>query len=199
VSTVGDALDDLLVEFVADFPEVSLEVIETSRVVNLVAEGIDVAVRFGPIRDVNLVARHIADIKRVVVAAPQYLDQYGEPECPEDLTAHHCIVGFAADGGPAKSWPLRDGARIPVAGRVAQNGVRLARAAALGGLGLALLTKPFVRDDVSSGALRVVLPDLVGDSVAVSIVFPERDYLAPKVREFVNRAVPVLKAAYADE
>lgn len=197
VSTVGDALDELLLNFVADFPEVHIEVIETSRVVDLIAESIDVAVRFGPVRDGNLIVRRIGEIKRIVVASPTYLKQHGCPASPKDLSDHHCIVGFS-DGAPAKTWPLREGGRVPVAGRVAHNDLRLPRAAALASIGLALLTTSLARDDIRDGTLIPVLPEVVGDSVAVSLVFPEREYLDPKVRVFVDRAIPVLKSAYGD-
>lgn len=198
VSTAGEALDELLLRFVEEYPEVSIEVLETARVVNLIAEGIDVAVRFGAVRDGNLIARRVAAIKRIVVASPDYLARHGRPETAADLAEHSCLVGYGLDGSPTKTWPLRSGGRVPVAGRVAGNGLRMLRTGACRGLGLALLTAPYAREQIELGTLVPLLVDELGDSVSVSIVFPERQYLDPKVRVFVDRAVPVLRAAYGD-
>lgn len=85
-----------------------------------------------------------------------------------------------------------------MAGRVAGNGLRMLRTGACRGLGLALLTAPYAREQIELGTLVPLLVDELGDSVLVSIVFPERQYLDPKVRVFVDRAVPVLRAAYGD-
>jgi DNA-binding transcriptional LysR family regulator len=191
ISTVGDVLDELLIQFVLEFPRVRVELVETARPVDLVAESIDVAVRFGPVADVDLVARRVrAGVERLVVGAPAYFTAQGQPTTPEELADHNCL------GSQRAHWPLRAGGRMPVSGRLGASGSRLIHKAALAGVGLALLPLPLVRADLASGALRVVLRDTVGDTARVSVVFANREFLDPKVREFIERAVPVLEAAY---
>lgn len=191
VSSVGDVLDELLIQYVLDFPEVRIELVETPRPVDLVSENIDVAVRFGPVTDVDLVARRInAGVDRIVVASTTYLERHGRPSSADDLADHECM------GKKGTTWPLRAGGRVPVAGRLGATQSRLIHKAARAGLGLAFLPVPMVHDDLVSGALVHVLPDVVGDTARVSIVFADREYIEPKVRVFIDRAVVALEAAY---
>jgi DNA-binding transcriptional LysR family regulator len=191
VSMVGDALDDMLIAYALDFPEVRLELIDTSRPVGLVEERIDVAVRFGPVRDADLIARRVGvGVDRIVVGAPSYLDRRGRPARPEDVSEHACL-------GPKKTtWRLRAGGGVPVTGRLGATESRLIHKAACAGVGLALLPIPMIAHDLATGRLEPVLPELIGDTAQVSLVFADREYLAPKVRVFIDRAVPALEAAY---
>ncbi len=191
VSMVGDMLDDMLIAYVMDFPEVRLELVDTSRPVGLIAERVDVAVRFGPVNDANLVARRVqAGVDRIVVGSPDYLKRHGTPSRPDDLANHECL-------GPKKTtWPLRAGGRVAVDGRLGATESRLIRSAARAGVGLAFLPVPLIHEDLVSGALVAVLRDDVGDTARVSIVFSDRAYIEPKVRVFIDRAVPALEAAY---
>ena len=189
VSTVGDMLDDLLIAYVQDFPEVQVELVDTGRHVGLVDERIDVAVRFGPVTDANLIVRRVnAGIDRIVVASPAYLERNGHPASPDDLADHECICGISS------AWPLRGGGRVAVKGRLGASSGRLLGKAARAGLGLALLPMPLVRDDLGSGDLVPVLREDVGDTMQASIVFTDREYLDAKVRVFIDRAVPALEA-----
>ncbi len=191
VSMVGDALDDMLITYVMDFPEVRLELVDTSRPVGLIAESIDVAIRFGPVRNVDLIARRVnVGVDRIVVASPEYLQRHGQPTSPDDLTKHECM-------GPKKTtWPLRAGGRVPVSGRLGASESRLIHKAACGGVGLAFLPVPLIRDDLASGTLVGVLRDVVGDTAQISIVFADREYIEPKVRVFIDRAAVALELAY---
>lgn len=192
VSMVGDALDDVLVGYVRDFPEVRVELVETSRQVDIIAERIDVAVRFGPVTDLYLIARRVnARVDRVVVASPGYLARVGRPASPDELIEHECL------GARTSTWPLRAGGRVSVTGRLGANGSRLILKAARAGLGLAFLPMPLIRDELSSGALVHIL-DSVGDTAQVSIVFADREYIDPKVRVFIDRALPALEAVYGE-
>ena len=191
ISTVGDMLDDLLITYVQDFPEVQVELVDTGRHVGLVDERIDVAVRFGPVTDVNLIVRRVnAGIDRLVVASPAYLERNGHPRSPDDLADHECICGLSS------AWPLRAGGRVAVRGRLGASSGRLFAKAARAGLGLALLPMPLIADDLSSGDLVAVLRDDIGDTMQASIVFADREHIDAKVRVFIDRAVPALEAAY---
>jgi len=191
VSTVGDVLDEVLLTYVQDFPEVRVELFDTSRPVGLIAESIDVAVRFGPVTDINLIARRVdAGVDRIVVASPDYLARHGEPATSDDLAGHQCM------GPSTATWPLRSGGRVAVSGRLGASESRLIHKAARAGVGLAFLPVPLIRDDLGSGALVPVLEGVVGDTAHPSIVFADREYIDPKVRVFIDRAVPALEAAY---
>ena len=196
VSTSSGILDGLLLEYAADFPDVRLEVLDTARQVDLVGEGIDVAVRFGPVGDPNLIARRLAGVRAVVVGSPAYLEQHGVPKTPEELSEHACLVGFGGDESPLRSWPVGEG-RVAVSGPIAGSSRRLLRLGAIAGLGLTFLPWIAVRAELESGELVQVLTDSATAETAVSIVFADREYIEPKVREFVDRAVPFLERALA--
>ena len=196
VSATDAVLGDLFVDFLAEFPEVQLEVRSTTRHVDLIAEGVDVAIRFGPVKDPNLIVRKVADGRQIVVAAPDYIEARGLPTRPTELTDHDCIVGFAGEFSPTRTWPLLDGGAVPVGGRLACNELRLVARAARRGLGLALLPLPLVTDDLDRGTLVRALDDSVGQDAPVSIVYADREFIQPKVRAFVDRAVPVLQDAF---
>ncbi len=191
VATVGDVLDELLIDYPREFPEVQVEIVDALRPGGLIAEGVDVAVRIGPVTDLDLIARRVdAAIDRLVVASAAYVERHGVPQSLDDLANHRCIVCL---GG---TWPLRAGGNLPIAGCLRTNELRLMQAGATRGLGLSFLPAPYIRDELESGALVPILPDLIGDTAQVSIVFVDREYTEPKVREFIDRAVPLLEAAF---
>ncbi len=193
VSMVGDALDDMLITYVLDFPAVRLELVDTSRPVGLIAESIDVAIRFGPVKNVDLIARRVdVGVDRIAVASPDYLERHGQPASPDDLADHECM------GATRTTWPLRAGGRVPVTGRLGASESRFIRKAAIAGVGLAFLPVPLIRDDLASGALVAVLREFIGDTAQVSIVFTDREYIEPKVRVFIDRAVLALEEAYGE-
>ena len=191
IASVGTVLDEMLVDYVHAFPEVEVEIVDASRAAGLVSEHIDVALRIGPISELNLIVRRVGvTVDRFVVASPGYLERYGVPMSVDDLAEHRCIV--CAKG----TWPLRDGGSIPIAGRLRGVDMRLAKVAACAEVGIALVAAPYIRDELASGKLVRVLPDQVGDAADVSIVFADREYIDPKVRAFIDRAVPALEMAF---
>ncbi|MCA9688015.1 MAG: LysR family transcriptional regulator [Myxococcales bacterium] len=191
VSVPGDtpALRELFVSFAADYPEVRLEVSVSSRHVDLIAEGIDVALRMGPVADPSLLARRLWITHTYAVASPAYLEAHGEPLHVDELAAHACIVGFAGESMPARSWPGRDGAQVPVRARLAASDLPLRVEAARRGLGVALLPELAITDDLAAGRLRVVLRDAIGAASPASLVFVDREFMPPQVRLFIDRAI----------
>ena len=192
VSMTGAYFPMLFNAFLQDFPEVQLEVQSTTRHVDLLAEGVDVAVRIGEVRDPNLIVRRIHTDRLMAVASPGYLAEHGEPERVEDLAQHDCIVGFAGNWTPSRSWPLLAGGRIPVHGRFAANEIELVHAAALDELGIALLPSAVIARDLEEGDLSGVLSEDVGAELPVSLVYADREFIDPKVRAFIDRAVKVI-------
>ena len=192
VSVTEMSLPKLFTGFLRDYPEVQLEVRTTTRHVDLVAEGVDVAVRFGEVKDPNLIVRRLFTVRLIVVGSPRYLELHGRPRQAADLAQHDCIVGFAGEWAPSSTWPLRAGGTVRVEGRLAGNAIGLMRAAARDDLGLALLPSGPIASDLDAGRLVAVLEDTVGTDHPVNIVYADREYIEPKVRAFVDWAVQVL-------
>jgi DNA-binding transcriptional LysR family regulator len=180
---------DLFVEFARDHPEVRLEVSVTPRHVDLVAEGIDVAVRIGTVNGESLVARRLWSTRSFPVASPEYLERRGTPRRPNELAKHDCIVGFAGEQTPQRTWPRLDGGSVPVGVRFASSGIDLRIAAAERGLGIALLPQLPIAEQLRDGRLVPVLDGVVGLEIPMSLVFAEREFMPPRMRLFIDRAI----------
>ncbi len=177
-----------LPEFLGRYPELAIDLTLNDRMVDLVEEGFDVGVRIAQLADSSLVARHLAPNRSVLSAAPAYLDVRGAPRDIDELEDHACLIySYQATG---ETWRLTGpgGARrLNVSGPFKVNNGDAILAAALGGLGIALLPCFICGDDLRAGRLVRVLPDwgLASDS-AVSAVYPAARHLSPKVRVFVD-------------
>ncbi len=174
--------------FLTRFPGVTLELSLDDRQVDLVEEGFDVAVRIGRLQDSNLIARKISPCRQVLCASPAYLAERGEPEQPEDLLEHRCIL-YSLLSAP-REWRLTgpDGElhTVPINGSMQSNNGLVNRAAALAGGGIVLLPTFYLGEQLRSGALRPVLCKFKPQELAVYAVYPERRNLMPKVRSFVD-------------
>lgn len=191
----GSAADrELFIAFARDHPEVRLEVSTSPRHVDLVAEGIDVAVRFGAITDPSLIARRLWTSRSIAVATPPYLHARGVPKSPDELQQHDCIVGFAGESVPERTWPLTDGSRAAVHARLASSGLDLRIDAVRAGLGIGLVPEPLVRRDLDEHRLQVVLPGIVETETPAHLVFVDREFLPPQVRAFIERATEFYRA-----
>jgi DNA-binding transcriptional LysR family regulator len=176
----------VITEFLERYPDVRIEMTLNDRVVDLVEEGFDLAIRIGRLADSSLVARKIAPSRRVICGAPAYLDRRGVPAHPRDLAQHECLV-YTYQAQP--EWTLRDGAaevKVAVTGRLRANNGDVLRTAALAGAGLALLPTFIVGDDLRAGTLRAVLGDYECKETAVFAVYPPSRHPSPKVRAFVD-------------
>ena len=182
-------MGSLFATYMRRYPEVSVELESTTRHVDLVAEQVDVAVRAGIVREPNLIARTLLQTEMLAVASPAYLEEYGEPTHVDDLSSHRCMRGFEGGSRPSNSWLLRSGATTDVDGPLVTNDLMVMFGAALDGRGIALLPLPLVQPDLDQGRLRSVLPDAVGFSSPLSLVWVEREFVDPKIRAFVEVAV----------
>ncbi|MEP0943113.1 MAG: LysR family transcriptional regulator [Rhizobiaceae bacterium] len=192
VSMTGANFENLFNDFLQDFPEVQLEVFSTTRHVDLIAEGVDVAMRIGPIKDQNLIAKRIRTDHLIAVATPDYLGEFGSPKQPKDLANHNCLVGFAGDWTPSTSWPLWNGKSVSVSGRLATNELHLIKASLMAGHGLALLPSAIIAKELTTNRVQPVLPDQIGAEIPISLVYADREFIDPKVRLFVDRAANVM-------
>ncbi|MEX0922171.1 MAG: LysR family transcriptional regulator [Rhodovibrionaceae bacterium] len=184
-SHIAPALPD----FLARYPELTVDLVLNDRLVDLVEEGFDVGVRIGPLDDSSLVARRLAPARRVLCAAPAYLARAGTPARPEDLRSHDCIAYSYQLSG--RQWRFRHPElgerRVKVSGRLKGNNGDALVAAAAGGLGVVLSPTFIVTEELRSGALRVLLPDWqVYPRIDVNAVFPASRNLSLKVRVFVD-------------
>jgi DNA-binding transcriptional LysR family regulator len=195
VSVTGPHFLELFTDFLCDFPEVQIEVQSTTRHVDLLAEGVDVAIRIGEIKDQNLIARRVHSDRTLVVATPEFLNSFGTPTHAKELAKFDCIVGFSGDWAPSRRWPLTSGGTIPVGGRLAANEIELVLSAAKRNLGLALLPSAVVAPDINAGTLIPVLVDEVGVEIPISLVYADREYIDPKIRIFVDRAAKIVTAS----
>ena len=176
-----------IAQFAHAHPDIQLDMRLDDRFVNLVEEGIDVAVRIGALTDSSLVARRLAATRSVICASPAYLAEHGEPETPEDLAAHDCLIYSLA---AANVWRFTgpDGREIPVAvsGRFrVNNGIVLGEAAAAG-RGILATPSFYVAPLLRDGRLKRILAGYRLPELPIHAVYPERARVPPKVRVFVD-------------
>ncbi|AKJ32201.1 LysR family transcriptional regulator [Caldimonas brevitalea] len=183
----------LLLDFLAAYPKVNVRSLFVDRVVNLVDEGLDVAVRIARLPDSSLTAVRVGSVRAVVVASPDYLGRRGIPAVPADLQGHHAI-GIAQTGGRAAPWRFgRDATAAEPAVRLVVNSGDVAIGAALAGHGLARALSYQVAADVVAGRLQIVLAEHEPPPTPVHLVYPEGRKAAAKVRAFVDFAAPRLR------
>lgn len=174
-------------------PQLGIDLQLNDRVVDLVADGIDLAFRMGQLRDSDLLARRIGTSRRATVASPGYLQRRGTPTVPEDLTTHDCLC---FDGsGPTQTWRYQPApgtaaalrpARVAVSGRLRTNGPESAREAALAGLGVAQLSRWMIGADLVAGRLVALLESYVLNELPIYAVFLRSARQAARVRAVVD-------------
>lgn len=177
-------LAPILATFLDRYPEVDLDVAFTDRVVDVVDESYDVAIRGGPLRDTGLIARHLGVMRSYLVASPRYLDRRGRPAEPAALAEHAGLV-FAAN----RTWRLRSGTRgvdAPVRVRICANDFDMLLTAALGDLGVALVPAFRCVEALAAGRLERVLPDWSSPDMPLSALYSSTRHLSPAVRAFVD-------------
>lgn len=185
----------IVVRYLQQFPEVDAQCLFLDRVVNVVEEGIDVAVRIGELPDSSLQAARVGYVRRVLVAAPSYLKAHGVPQRPEDLAQH--TIASAAGVTPVSEWRFNDGGQAllqRVQPRLRTTTNDSAIAAAVTGLGITRLMSYQVAAHVRSGALQVLLEDFETAPLPVHVVHHEGRRATQKVRAFVDLTVDTLRA-----
>ncbi|MGO7156144.1 LysR family transcriptional regulator [Rhizobium leguminosarum] len=198
--TVPDAFGRLVVlplleKYLQAWPDIQVEVSFTDRLADIVEEGFDLAILIGATAtDTRLVSRVIATYKARLCASSAYLAERGEPRDIDDLAVHDCLIfagrnqrqgwRFRGEGG---SWiKAQDRSRLRL------DSAEAIRDAALAGLGIALLPDFLVADDLVTGRLRQILPDLETDDVKIVTLYPDKRLLEPRVRRFIDLMVEEL-------
>lgn len=177
----------LIPGFLTHHPEVSVELEQNDRVVNLVDEGFDAAVRMGGLADSSLIAKRVAPMRRIVCASPGYLARHGTPLVPRDLAHHACLV--FAQAGRVMEWVFGDGAGrhvVRVRGRLTSNSNETLIAAALAGHGLVRLSNYLLGEHLRNGRLVRLLEPYETHEAGVFAVYPAARHLSPKVRAFID-------------
>ncbi len=195
-----DVLRPILDAFLDAHPAVSARLLLLDRPVSLVDEGIDAALRIAHLPDSTLVAVRVGEVRRVVAAAPSYLAQHPRIAEPADL-AKHRVVSMTHFGVDSWSFPPTPGSTtartVQFAPRLIVNSVRAAVASAAEGHGVTRLFSYHVGEEIRAGRLKIVLADAEPAPLPVHIITPEGRLAVPKVRAFVDFALPRLKARFA--
>lgn len=176
----------LIAPFVARYPEVEIDLNLSDRFVDLVEEGFDLAIRIGNLADSSLTARKLGETRRVVAAAPSYLDRHGRPGTPEDLRHHNCLIYSLTNGG---GWSFQRGGKsftVSISGNLAANNGEVLRQAAIDGLGICLAPTFILGDVLADGALVPLLTSYELPPLGIHAVFPPNRHLSAKVRSFID-------------
>lgn len=183
-------------EFLGAHPRTSVRTLFVDRVVDLVDEGLDVAVRISNLADSALTAVRVGTVRRMVCASPEYLRARGAPDRPRDVAVHDTIAFVS---GPAEpEWTFASGGKRVMAAppaRLLVNSVDVAVHAAVNGHGLVRLLSYQVEDEIKAGRLRVVLSAFEPAPIPVHVVHAGGRRPSAKVRRFVDLAVARLRAA----
>jgi DNA-binding transcriptional LysR family regulator len=181
----------LLPEFANRYPELSFELLLTDKFLDLVEDRIDLALRLGRLAESSMIAHRLCDMVYVVAASPEYLRRRGRPKTPAELEQHECLRYPVAGYGPR--WRFRAGgvvSEVPVHGRVVvTNGVAL-RQCAVAGMGVLMLPRWNIAEELRSGKLVELFPDQHATAsefdTAAWMLYPSRSYLPRKVRLFAD-------------
>ena len=180
-------LSKAIAEYQRSQAEVSVDLTLDDRVVDIVSEGYDIAIRIGQMQESSLVARKLAPVRLVVCGSSGYLVDRGIPDSPEDLDVHECLrYTISSDHS---RWRFNDGDEthdVRVNGRFSANNGDALRLAALTGRGLILQPTFIVGDDIRDGRLQIVLDNYEVEPMSVYAVYAHRQYLSGKVRTFVD-------------
>jgi len=185
----------ILGDFLDQYPAVTCQALFVDRIVNLIDEGQDIAIRIGNLPDSSLTAVRVGTVRRVVFAAPSYLKEHGEPTHPRDLVQHRLIQSIAIDS--AREWPFQENGsplsiRITPQLRVNTNDATIALA--IRGWGLSQVLSYQVARDVDAGRLQTVLGEFELPPLPIHVIHQEGRMVSSKIRAFVDFMVDRLRA-----
>ncbi len=173
--------------FVAKYPKIKVDIFQVSRLVNLIEEGFDLALRVGDMTDSSLIARTIGKCELLLVATPQYLKKAGTPEKIADLGKHNCIIDRTP--GFFDKWPVYSeagGKPLIVRGNVVVNNGGMAKEMALAGVGISILPDFLIQKELNDGRLISMFKEQIHYDGRVSIVYPQTRHLSRSVRVFID-------------
>jgi DNA-binding transcriptional LysR family regulator len=180
-------LRSALASFMRRYPEVQVEMMCADRVVDLISESFDVAIRAGQLVDSTLIARNLGMLRSYLVASPSFLKRAGTPKTPADLARFDCVV--FGPGTERSSWKLSRNGKIATASlkpRLVANDFDFVDGAALEGLGIAMLPVFRCVDHLREKRLRRVLPEWCSPEIPIQAVYPSTRHLSPKLKAFLD-------------
>jgi DNA-binding transcriptional LysR family regulator len=189
----------ILFDFLQNHPKISADMLFLDRVVNLIEEGVDIAVRIANLKDSSLVVIPVGQVRRVVCASEQYLSRYGVPRAPNDVRKHRCVrhVGLV----PRSEWHFRLSNRhlaVPITSVLNCNDIDSAVAGCIRGMGLGMFLSYMVAPNKNRGELKYVLEKFETKPMQVQVVYPQSKRLSSKVRAFVDECVSKLRRVEFD-
>lgn len=191
---IGDRLlSEIIDEMCRRYPKVSMEMVLGDRRVDLVAEGVDAAIRAGTLEDSTLVAKNVGVARWALFTSPVYLQCVASIDSPQALRQHKCLQ-FTPLG--QETWTLvgkRSSVTVPLSGQVLVNHVGVIHSMVLDGSGIALLPFHLCKEDCASGRLIHILPEWSAKSAPLHIVYPRQRFMPPKLRGFIDLSAQVLK------
>ena len=178
-----------LPEFLAHYPGIDVSLGVTDRAADLIEEGLDCVLRVGPLEDSGLISRKIGELPLINVASPTYLERYGRPQVPADLEAHWAVNYASPSTGRIENWEWVEQAAIhsmPMRARVTVNGAEAYIACCLAGLGLIQIPAYDVAAFLKSGDLVEVMPDHCAEPMVMTLLYPHRRNLSPRLQAFAD-------------
>jgi DNA-binding transcriptional LysR family regulator len=187
--TFGEmSLSPLIPKFLEAYPDLSLDLQLSDRMIDMLEEGIDVVIRIGGVDDSSLIARHIRTLPLMLCASPAYIVEQGEPLSAEDIAQHTCIIDSNFRIG--KQWPIIDPqgqtTSIDVSSNVAVNSPRAVKEIAIAGGGIGMIPRFIIESELQTGVLKEILPAYKTLEFGLFAIYPHRRYLSKKVRCFID-------------
>jgi DNA-binding transcriptional LysR family regulator len=178
-------------EFLASYPDVKIDLTMGEREIDMVDEGIDLAIRLAPPPDSSLIVRRLATWRHVLCCSPAYLKKHGPVQQLSELSDHNCVRHVLYPYSDGWHFLNPEGAPVSVriSGNLLTNSGEALRLAALQGIGIALAAGFLVADDLQSGRLARLLPDYRPVELTMNAVYPHRHHLSAKVRSFIDLLV----------
>jgi DNA-binding transcriptional LysR family regulator len=181
--------------FMDRYPDLQIEIFTRNEIGDLIADGMDVAVRFGDPPRTTLIVRQLMQTRVLTVAAPAYIARHGRPKVPADMARHHCIHYHDPRTGRAFEWELRRGTKvvpIETSSRILVNDAGTTLATCLAGLGIAQVFSIGLKDYLDSGQLVDLFPDWSDETFPLYVFYPSRHHVPAKVRAFIDFCVEIL-------
>lgn len=184
----------VMTEFLDLYPDMRGRVLLFDRIVNIVEEGIDLAIRIGHMADTSMSAIKVGMVRRIICGAPDYLDRHGRPRVPSDIGTHR-VVASTGSSAPL-DWQFGGDQKVSLSvnARLQTNSIEAARKAAIDGWGLVRMLSYQAAPFIENGSLEVVLRDYEPEPIPIHIVHPEGRHAPAKVRAFIDLAVDRLRA-----
>ncbi|MCB1614145.1 MAG: LysR family transcriptional regulator [Xanthomonadales bacterium] len=180
-------LAPLMPALLRHYPELAMDLVMSEAKIDLVEEGIDLAIRIGDVADEQLIARPIGTTQRITLAAPAYLARRGRPQHPQELGAHECVLFSSLSTPEIWQFDSPEGAiAVRVQGRLRSNNSEAVRAAVAGGLGIGVLPTWHFSESLEAAGLERILEGFEPAPMTINAVYSSRRYLAPKVRAVID-------------